>query len=275
MDKGDLESAIAGYRNALTLKPESTDALTALGGTLLRVDRPKDASPYLQRAVRADAGSQALWCALFLAQSQGSDRPDAIKTAERIPSNLRTLLEADPEFMGSLAADYAASGEQSRSDSILKRGLALSQADGDGELSIARQLQYASLLLMAKRYGTAVRSYRKVLTEDPDNRDAWRRVVTADHLIGRDDEALRAFRQTPSAISAAMLKDASFLSMLASIYQSLEQIEAARATLELALKLKSSAALQLQLASLEMSDGDKRYAAELYAQIADEQSRVD
>jgi cellulose synthase operon protein C len=270
LDKGDFESAIAGYRNALTLKPKSADAMTALGGALLRAARPKEAIPYLQRAVRADAGSQAVWRTLFLAQSQGSDRPDAVKTAERIPSNLRTLLEADPEFMGSLAADYAAIGEQSRSDSILKRALALSQADGDGELSIAKQLQYASLLLTAKRYGTAVRSYRRVLTEDPDNPDAWRGVVTADHLVGRDDEALRAFRQTPSAISAAMLRDTSFLSMLAGIYQSLEQIEAARATLELALKFASSAALQLQLASLEMSDGDKRYAAELYAQIADE-----
>jgi cellulose synthase operon protein C len=270
LDKGDLESAIAGYRNALTLKPESTDAMTALGGTLLRAARPKEAISYLQRAVRADAGSQAAWRALFLAQSQGSDRPNAIKTAERIPSNLRTLLETDPEFMGSLAADYAASGEQSRSDSILKRALALLQADGDGELSVARQLQYASLLLTAKRYGTAVRSYRRVLTADPDNPDAWRGVITADHLVSRDDEALRAFRQTPSAISAAMLKDASFLSMLAGIYQSLEQIEASRATLELALKLGSSTALQLQLASLEMSDGDKQYASELYAQIADE-----
>ena len=270
LDKGDLESAIAGYRSALTLKPESTDAMSALGGILLRAARPKDAIPYLQRAVRTDAGSQAVWRALFLAQSQGSDRADAIKTAELIPSNVRTLLEADPEFMGSLAADYAAIGEQSRSDSILKRALALSQADGDDELSIARQLQYASLLLTAKRYGTAVRSYRRVLAEDPDNPDAWRGVVTADHLVGRDEEALRAFRQTPPTISAAMLKDPGFLSMLAGIYQSLGQIEAARATLELALKFGSSAALQLQLASLEMSDGDKRYAIELYAQIADE-----
>src|ERR1700677_2222767 len=176
LDKGDLESAIAGYRSALTLKPESTDAMSALGGILLRAARPKDAIPYLQRAVRTDAGSQSVWRALFLAQSQGADRADAIKTAERIPSNVRTLLEADPEFMGSLAADYAAIGEQSRSDSILKRALALSQADGDDELSIVRQLQYASLLLTAKRYGTAVRSYRRVLAEDPDNPDAWRGV---------------------------------------------------------------------------------------------------
>jgi cellulose synthase operon protein C len=270
VDKEDLESSITGYRSALALKPDSTDALTALGGTLLRAARPAEAVPYLQRAIRAEAGSQALWRALFLAQSQASQRADAIKTAERVPADLRTLLEADPEFMGSLAADYAAVGDKTHSDSILKRALALSQSDGDSEPSIAKQLQYASLLLTAKRYNSAVRSYRKVLAAAPDNSDAWRGVITADHLAGRDDEALRAVRQTPPAISAVMLRDASFLAMLAGVYQSQQQIDAARAVLERAIKITPSATLQLQLASLEMSEGDKQYAVELYAQIAGE-----
>jgi tetratricopeptide (TPR) repeat protein len=272
LDKGDLESAIASYRNALTLKPDSSDAVIALGGTLLRAARPKEAIPLLQRAVRSDSGSQALWRSLFLAQSQGSDRPDAVKTAERIPSNLRALLEGDPEFMGSLAADYAAIGEQSRSDSILKRALALSQSDGEGEESIAKQLQYGSLLLTARRYSTAVRTYRRVLTAAPNNPDAWRGFITAAHLTGQDDEALRAFREMPSTLSVVMLKDINFLSMLAGIYQSEGKIEAARATLMRGLKIASSAALQLQLASLEMSDGDKQYATGLYARIAEEHS---
>ena len=272
LDKDDLESAIAGYRRALALKPDSPDAIGALGGTLLRAARPKEAIPFLQRAVRSDAGSQVMWRALFFAQSQGSDQADAVKTAERIPSNLRTLLEADSEFMGSLAADYAAIGEQSRSESILKRALALSESDSDGEASTAKQLQYGFLLLTAKRYNTAVRSFRRVLTVAPDNPDAWRGLITADHLASQDDDALRAFREMPSAISAVMQKDVNFLSMLAGVYQSQGKIEAARATLMRALKVASSADLQLQLASLEMSDGDKQYATELYARVADEHS---
>ncbi|WP_433975748.1 cellulose synthase subunit BcsC-related outer membrane protein [Tunturiibacter lichenicola] len=269
-ERQDLESAITDYRNALVLKPENTDAMIALGGTLLSAGRPKEAIPYLQKAVRANAESQAAWRALFFGQSQALEQADAVKTAERIPSSLRTLFEVDPEFMGYLAGDYAAIGEQARADSILKRALALSQGDGGGEPSIVMQLQYASLLMTAKRYNTAIRSYRQILTAAPDNMDAWRGMVTANHLADRDAEALRAYRQTPSAISAAMEKDAGFLSMLAGIYQSAGQIEAARATLKRALKFSSSTALQLQLASLEMSNGDKQYSAELFAQIADE-----
>jgi tetratricopeptide (TPR) repeat protein len=272
LDKGDLGAAIACYRNALALKPDSADAMGALSGTLLRAGRPKEAIPFLQRAVRVDSGSLAAWRALLLAQSQGSDRSDAVKTAERIPSNLRTQLEADSEFMGSLAADYAAVGEQSQSDSVLKRALALSQSDGDSEVSTAKQLQYGSLLLTAKRYNTAVRSFRRILTVAPDDPDAWRGLITAYHLANQDDEALRAFREAPLAVSVVIQKDVNFLSMLAGVYQSEGKIEAARATLMRALKIASSVALQLQLASLELSDGDKQYATELYERIADEHS---
>jgi len=270
LDAGDMEVAITGYRSALTLKPESQDALTALGGTFLRAGRPRDAIPYLQRAIRADARSQAAWRALFLAQSQSTERADAVKTAELIPTDLRTKLEADPEFLGSLAADYAAIGRQSQADRILKQALALLRADNDSDSSTAKLLQYASLLLVAKRYNTAVYSYRRVLATDPDNPDAWRGLVTLDHLAGRDAEALREFRQMPVSVSASAQTDTSFLSLLAGIYQSQSQLEAARATLRRAIEISPSTSLRLQLASLELSEGDKAYAAELYEQIADE-----
>jgi tetratricopeptide (TPR) repeat protein len=272
LDSNDLEAAIAGYKKALVLKPESADAISALGGTLLRAARPKEAIPFLQLAVRANPGSQAVWRALFVAQSAGSDRSDAVRTAEHMPLNLRTPLDSDPEFLGSLAADYAAVGDTSRSDTILKRALALSHADDDGEWSVAKQLQYGLLLLTAKRYNTAVRSFRQVLTASPDNPQAWRGLITADHLADRDDEALRTFRDMPLALSVSLQKDVDFLSMLAGVYQSQGKIEAARATLTRALKIAPSVSLKLQLASLEMSYGDKQYGAELYANIVEEHS---
>lgn len=270
LDANNTQSAIVGYRNALALKPDNGDALTGLGGTLLRAGRPKEAIPYLQRATRIDGKSLTTWRALFLAQSQASEHADAIKTAESIPANLRTGLENDSEFLGSLAADYAATGEQTQADRILRRALALWQTGDGSELSPAKRLQYASLLLTAKRYNTAARTFREVLLASPDNADAWRGLITAEHLAGRDAEALREFRQMPASISDAAKNDSAFLSMLAGMYQSQSQIEAARATLERAIKIAPSVSLRLQLASLEMSSGDKGYAAELYEQIAGE-----
>jgi len=268
LDANDNDIAIAQYRDALAMKPENQDALTALGGTLLRANRPIAAIPYLQRAIRLDARSLPAWRALFLSQSQAGQRVDAVKTAELTPAVLRTKLESDVEFLGALATDYAAVGQQAESDRILKRALALVPSN-DGT-SASKQLQYASLMMAAKRYNSAVRGYRKVLAADPDNSDAWRGVVIAEHLGGHDAEALHAFQQMPSAVSSAAQTHTDFLSMLAGIYQSQTQTDAARATLQRAIRIHSSLSLQLQLASVEMASGDKERAAQLYQHITDE-----
>lgn len=270
LDANDNDTAIAQYQNALSMKPDNADALTALGGALLRASRPKDAIPYLHRAVRLDAKSLPAWRALFLSQSQAGQRGDAVKTAELTPVELRTKLESDVEFLGALATDYAAVGQQVQSDRILKRALALVQSGDGSEISASKQLQYASLMMAAKRYNSAVRSYRRVIASDPENSDAWRGVVAAEHLGGRDAEALRAFQQMPPEISSTAQTDTDFLSMLAGIYQSQSQTNAARSTLQRAIQIRSTVSLQLQLASVEMAGGDKERATQLYQHITEE-----
>lgn len=270
LDENDADSAITEYRKALVMKPENSDALVALGGALLRAGHSKDAAPYLQRAVRLDPNSATAWRTLFISQSQANQAADAIKTAELIPANLRTKLQSDAEFLAALATDYSAIGEQSQSDRILKRALGLVQSDNGGESSIAKQLQYASLMMAAKHYNNAIRAYRKILISDPDNADVWRGIVTAEHLEDRDDEALREFHQMSAAVSSIVQTNADFLSMLAGIYQAQSRPDEARATLERAILIHPSLPLQLQLASVEMSGGNQEHAAQLYQQIVDE-----
>lgn len=269
LDANDVDGAIDHYRAALKMKPENADALTGLGGTLLRASRPEKAIPYLQRAVRIDAKSSQAWRSLFLSQSRANHQADAVKTAELIPSDLRTKLETDVEFLGTLATDYSSVGQQSLSDRILKRALGLVQSD-TSENSPDKQLQYATLMMSARRYNNAIRGYRRVLAESPDDADAWRGIVTAEHLAGRDDEALRAFRQMPPAVASATQTNADFLSMLGGIYQSQSQTDAARAALQRAIRIHPSLALELQLASVEMSGGDKERATGLYKQLTNE-----
>jgi tetratricopeptide (TPR) repeat protein len=270
LDANDLDTAINSYRSAIAIKSDNPDALVALGGTLLRAGRAREAVPYLQRAVRVDAKSQLAWRALFLSQSQAAEQGAAIKTAEQIPTDMRAKFESDSEFLGVLAVDYATIGNQAQSDRVLRRALNLIQAENTGELSAPKLLQYASLMMAAKRYNSAVRSYRRVVTLTPDSADAWRGLVAAEHLAGRDDEALREFRQMPAAIATDAQSDTAFLSMLAGIYQSQSKSDAARATIERAIRIHPSLALQLQLASIEMSAGDQAHAVSLYQQITDE-----
>ncbi len=269
LDANDTDSALAQYRSAVTMKPDNSDALVALGGTLLRANRPQEAIPYLDRAVRKRCQVSYGMEDAFPRSIERNRQADAVKTAELIPADLRGKLESDVQFLGSLATDYSSVGQQALSDRILKRALALVQSDGTGSSS-TKQLQYACLMMLAQRYNSAVRSYRAALAQEPDNADAWRGIVAAEHLAGRDGEALRAFKQMPSTVSSSAQTDADFLSMLAGIYQSQSQIEAARSVLQRAIRIRSSLALRLQLASVEMASGDTKYAAELYEQLTDE-----
>jgi tetratricopeptide (TPR) repeat protein len=270
VQENNLAAGVNGYRSALAIKPENVDALIGLGGALLGMGRANEAISFLQHAVHLSANSEAAWRALFLAQSQASQKVEAINTAEHIPATVQTALDSDPSFLGSLAEAYASVGQQSESDRILKRAIALTQDEPGVETSTAKRLQYAGLLLMAKRYSTAGRGYRRVLADDPGNIEAWRGLLNSDHLAGNDSEALRELQQMPEDAFASVQKDADFLSMIAAIQQSQGQIGAARETLQRAIKIVPTSTLNLQLAALESSDGDKEYATELYAQLVDE-----
>jgi tetratricopeptide (TPR) repeat protein len=266
----NLAAGVDAYRSALAMKPDNIDALNALGGTLLSMGRAKEAIPSLQQAVRLNANSVAAWRTLFLAQSQASQKAEAINTAEHVPTTVRNELDADPSFLGSLAEAYASIGKQAESDRILKQALAMTQDEPGLETSTATRLQYAGLLLMAKHYSTAARDYRRVLADDPTNMEAWRGLLNSDHLAGRDAEALRELRQMPEDVSASAQKDPGFLAMVAAVQQSQGQTGAAREALQRAIKIAPSSVLDLQLAGLEAADGDKEYATELYARIVDE-----
>jgi tetratricopeptide (TPR) repeat protein len=270
LDQNSTDAAMAAYRSALTLKPDNSDALTGMGGSLLRAGQPKEAIPYLQRAVKSDAKSVLAWRSLFLAQSQAGQRSEAVKTAELIPAQVRTKLESDVEFLGTLSTDYAAIGEQSISDRVLQRALSLVQADNSSGTTTAKQLQYASLMMSAKRYNSAARTYRRILSLDPDDDAAWRGIVAAEHLGGNEGEALRAFRQMPQPVSAAAQNEVDFLSMLAGICQSQSLTGEALTFVKRAIRIRPSLSLQLQLASLQMAGGNHEYAAQLYQKIADE-----
>jgi tetratricopeptide (TPR) repeat protein len=270
LDQNGPDAAIAAYRTALTLKPDNSDALAGMGGGMLRAGQPKEAIPYLQRAVKSDAKSVLAWRSLFLAQSQAGQRSEAVKTAELIPAQVRKKLESDVEFLGTLSTDYAAIGEQSISDRVLQRALSLVQADNSSGTTTAKQLQYASLMMSAKRYNSAARTYRRILGLELDNDAAWRGIVTAEHLGGNEGEALRAFRQMPQPVSAAAQNDADFLSMLAGICQAQSLTGEALTFVKRAIRIRPSLSLQLQLASLQMAGGNHEYAAQLYQKIADE-----
>jgi tetratricopeptide (TPR) repeat protein len=263
---GDADSAIAIYQQALTIRPDSPEGMEGLGGAYLRAGRPSRAVALFEREVEARAGEANAWRGLLLAQSQSGQVQEAIATAERIPSPVREQLEKDPDFLSTLASDYASAGDQATADRIVKRALSMPLPDGAENLPISKQMQYASLLMMARRYNAAARLYSAVVTTDPENSDAWRALVSVHHQLGQDTAALRDVQHMPEGVMQRSMQDSSFLVLLASVYQSQHRFDEAKQSLERAIASRENPpiALQVQLASISLAQGEGERAYSLY-----------
>ena len=79
----DMEDAIALLRPVAGMKPENGEALAALGAALARTGKPREAIPYLERAVAAGQQSAAVLNGLGFARLESGDRTGALAALRR------------------------------------------------------------------------------------------------------------------------------------------------------------------------------------------------
>jgi hypothetical protein len=102
LKQGRYRPAIAEYRKAVALRPDSVAALIALGDAFLEADQPRNAVKPLQQAARLDPGSARAQLLLGTA-FQSLDRPrDAVAAYKRYLD-----LEPSGEFAGDVRAIVA------------------------------------------------------------------------------------------------------------------------------------------------------------------------
>ncbi len=282
LNENDVATAETQYRAALAMRPSSPEALEGLGGTLLKAQQPASAIGVFEQYVRLKSSSPAAWRGLFTAQYQAGKPALALATEARMPPAIRAALRRDPEFLRTLASAYSAVGRDADAQRVLKSALDLPfPANGNG-LKAETQLQYAGLLQQANHMDQAAGLYRQVLAADPSNVDAWQGLVRVQHATKQDGEAVRTLESMPQAAYDAALRDPGFLSTIASMYQSQNQLEVAQGFLQRAVTAQTTAGqrpsvpLELQLASVYLSRGNAQAAYPIYQQaLASDPSNTD
>jgi cellulose synthase operon protein C len=266
LQAGDSQGAVEQYRRALSLKPASTDAEAGLAGALLQMGKPAEAADILKREVSVASGNEPAWRNLFLAQSAMGDPQAALATRGHIPTSVRTTLESDPGYLRALAQDNLALGLTSEANQAIDRALALPFPDHGRGLAVEKQLQFADLLMMAKRPEPAIELYRQALAEDPGNAGAWLSLAGAQHQLGRDDAAFATLSRMPQAVYEQSQTNAGFLQLVASIYQSRGELDRAQRYLERALSAAGSwqPGAELQLAGIYAAEGESQKAYAIY-----------
>lgn len=271
VDAGQFDLAASKYRAALTQNPQSAEALNGLAGLLVKQQRYEAASEVYAQLVKTQPSSTDGWRGLFLASARGHQYAQALAVQSRFPAQVRATLQRDFEYLRTLASLYQSEGRAAEAQRVLAEALALPVPRGTA-LSEAK-LQYAGLLMEAKRYAQAVEFFAQVLSLDPSNSGAWMGLVSAHHELGQDSQAIADVQKMPAAVYEASLNDANFLGLLAAIYQQAHQYEVAQGLLERALRLQSASGAQppleqqLQLASIYLERGETQKAYAIYRQV--------
>ncbi len=271
--QNQFEVTDAKFRAALAINPRSTEALNGLAGLYIKEQQYTTAASVYELLIKVQPASFDGWRGLFLANARADQNSQALAIAARFPPSVRIALNKDPEYLRTLAAIYQAEGRTADAERTLVLALALPFPGNGSTLQTDTKLQYAGILMEAKRFPQAAALYSQVVASDPTNVSAWMGLVSAHHELGQDTQALDDVQRIPAATYETALGDAGFLSELGAIYQQANQYDVAQGMLERAEKLEVAAghqpsvALELQLAGIDLLRNNTDQAFAIYQQV--------
>ena len=272
-DENRVDEAAAKFRAALAARPRSPEALIGLAGLLTKERQYAAAAQTYEQLLKVQPGSVDASRGLFLAYARDGQNQKALAAAARFPATVKTALAKDPEYLRTLATIYRAQNRGEDAQRTLSQALALPFPANGSTLKTETRLQYAGILMEAKRYDQAAAMYAQILNDDAANLSAWMGIVDAHHQLGQDNEAIADLQKMPPAAYEAALADPGFLSMLGAIYQQANQFEIAQGFLERSARMQIAAGgqpgidLQLQLAAIYLERNNTAQAYQIYTRI--------
>ncbi len=272
-EQNQFDIADQKFRAALAIDPRNIAALNGLAGLYIKEQQYTSAASVYQLLIKVQPASIDGWRGLFLANARADQNDQALAVAAQFPPSVRAALNKDPEYLRTLAAIDQAEGRTADAEHTLSLALALPFPGNGSTLKNDTKLQYAGILMEARRFPQAIALYEQVVASDPASVSAWMGLVSAHHELGQDAEAINDVQRIPAATYETALGDPGFLAELGAIYQQANQLDVAQGMLERAEKLEIAAghqpsiALQLQLAAMYLQRSNTDQAFAIYQQV--------
>lgn len=272
-DQNQFQDAADFYQQALKMNPRSPEALQGMAGLYLKNEQYEAAIQAYQMLLKLKPGNEDAWRGIYLAQTNLHQNTQAMATLNKMPAALRAKMNSDPAILSGLAQMYLQAGRTADAQRALAQALALPFPDNGANLKNGTRMQYAGILMQARRFDQAANLFTQVLDDDTSNLPAWMGLVSAQHELGHDEAAIAEVERMPPDVYEAALSDAGFLTMLGSMYQQANQFEIAQGLLERTLRIqqqsggKPSTNLLIQLATIYLQRSNTEQAYGLYRQI--------
>ena len=247
-------------------------------GLYLRHGYTTEAVAIFQKVVDADPRNADAWEGLLTSLIQTHQEGRAARAVEQMPGKVFEVAATRPGALRSLAAIAESMGQLEDAEKYLEKSIRLDTKVNEAPNGAAR-LQLAHLWLAQGYNQRAEELLREMTATQPDNPDAWKALVSALHKQNDDAAALKESGRLPKSVTIALSDDADYVSLLASVYNSLGRYnEALRLVRRASALLRQqdrapSADLELQLAWLLLNtNGEER---ELYALLTEIGARTD
>jgi tetratricopeptide (TPR) repeat protein len=272
-EANQLDVAATKFRAAADMNPRSPDALNGLAGAYTKQQQYIAAAGVYEQLIKVQPASVDGWRGLFLAYARSNLNDKAFAIAARFPAQVTAALNRDPDYLRTLAAIYQAQNRDADAQRVLALALSLPFPGNGSTLLSGTKMQYAGILMEARRYPQAIALYKQLVAADPTDLPAWMGLIAARHESGENAQAIADVERMPPASYEAALGDLNFLSMLAAIYQQSNQYDVAQGMLERAEKLATASgaqptiALQLQLAGIYLLRNNTDQAYNIYRQV--------
>lgn len=199
LERGDTEAALADFREAARLAPDSPAALGGLGRAELAAGNAEVALEHLRRAVELDPAATRLRQPLGMAYRALGDRAGARAALSGVGEGEPALADPvvveitqrsrSPQFFLQTGLVQADRGDFEAAAALIGRAAELSPDD----LSIVSN--YGRVLAEAGQYGRARRALKRVTATDAATIEDWLYLGGIEQAEGRLEDAEAAFRE--------------------------------------------------------------------------------
>lgn len=209
----DFRGALQQFRVALSKSPESISANLFSGLSLLELQHPKQALPYLQKAYRTQPQDITTLLALARAEVASGDLSQAREfygeASRSTPQNAEAWyglgivdrVLAEQELKQAKRSEQTAGGSEAfrKSQALLNSSKqAMSKAMQLDPGSVRTHMVLGESFRIAERYDLAIREYKAATERAPDSAPAWGGLAAAYSASGNDAAALAAAKRALS-----------------------------------------------------------------------------
>ncbi len=198
------------------------DTQLQYAGLLQQANHLDQAAGLYRQLLAKDQNNTAAWQALVRVEHQMDQDAEALQTIESMPPASYARSMRDAGFESTVASIYQSQKRLDVAQDILEKSIA-QQASTGQKISVPVEIQLAGIYLQRNNAQQAYPLYRKILSDNPANTDAWKGLLSSLHDSGRDGEALSEVRQIPAPTRALLENDVTYLQTVGAIYTGLGQ----------------------------------------------------